>query len=114
MIQSYRFGELVTDKATYTKDLKILSDKTVVHPWWRSQGHLVVVQDVEDLLREEPQTLILGKGDPGRMSPDRELVDKLQKEGVRLVDLPTREAVQEYNAARERGEKVCAGFHLTC
>ncbi len=114
MVNSYRFGEIVIEQTTYNKDVKILSDGQVVHPWWRREGHSVDPEDVEDLLRDEPQVIVLGMGQPGRMRASSRLLPELEKRGIRLVEKPTQEAVEELRNSLEQGTRVCAGFHLTC
>ena len=114
MVESFRFGEIVLHGASYRNDVKILSDGSVVHPWWRGSGHRVEPDDVRDILRDGPQLVILGMGQPGQMRASKALRGELEREGIRLVEKPTSEAAEELNAAVERGERVCAGFHLTC
>jgi hypothetical protein len=114
MIDGFRFGEIIVNGVTYRNDVKILADGEVVHPWWRGSGHRVEPGDVRDIFREEPLLLILGKGDPGRMAASSALRRELEQHGIRLLEKPTGEAVDELNSARQRGERVCAGFHLTC
>jgi len=114
MIEGYRFGEIVIRGATYRKDVKILADGGVIHPWWRGSGHRVEPEDVRDILAEGPRLVILGMGQPGQMRASPALRRELEEAGIRLVEKPTSEAAEELNAAVDRGERVCAGFHLTC
>lgn len=114
MIDSYSFGRMVIDGHEYTKDLMILPDGTVVHPWWRNAGHQLVASDIEALVEASPGVLVVGTGNPGMMTPDRALCAELESQGIRVIVLPTKEAVGEYNALRQRGENVAACFHLTC
>ena len=114
MIEGFRFGEIVINGTPYRQDVKILADGEIVHPWWRGSGHRVDPGDVRDILGQGPELLILGMGDPGQMKASPELRGELEQKGIRLLEKPTKEAAEELNAAVERGEHVCAGFHLTC
>jgi len=114
MIESYSFGRMVIDGDQYTKDLMILPDGTVVHPWWRNAGHELVASDIEALVDASPSILVVGTGSPGLMTPDPTLCTELESRGIRVMVLPTQGAVSEYNALRQRGENVAACFHLTC
>jgi hypothetical protein len=114
MIERFRFGEIVINGASYRDDVKILVDGSVVHPWWRGSGHRVDPEDVRDIFGEGPHLLILGMGQPGQMKATPVLRRELEQKGIRLLERPTSEAAEELNAALDRGERVCAGFHLTC
>ncbi|MCF8085794.1 MAG: MTH938/NDUFAF3 family protein [Desulfohalobiaceae bacterium] len=114
MIEGFRFGEIVISGTRYGNDVKILAQGDVIHPWWRGSGHRVEPGDVQDILGDEPQVLILGMGQPGQMTASPALRNELDRIGIRLVEKPTAQAMEEFNAALDRGERVCAGLHLTC
>jgi len=114
MIEGFRFGEIVVSGTRYENDVKILARGDVIHPWWRGSGHRVEPGDVQDILRDGPHLVVLGMGQPGRMTASSDLRSELERNGIRLVEKPTAEAMEEYNAALDRGERVCAGLHLTC
>ncbi|WP_446010219.1 MTH938/NDUFAF3 family protein [Candidatus Electrothrix sp.] len=48
------------------------------------------------------------------MQPEQTLSNELESRGIATKAMPTKEAVQEYNALHEQGRKVAACFHLTC
>jgi hypothetical protein len=113
MIEDYSFGHMRILDEEYSKDVKICGDR-IVHPWWRASGHQVDVEDVRDIVEHEPEVLVLGKGSPGLMQATSGLREMLRSRGIELIELPTDEAVQRFNALRDEGRNVCAGFHLTC
>ncbi len=112
MIENYRFGEIIIQGKRFTSDVKINSKKEVISPWWRKAGHIVDIEDIEDLLKDEPEVLILGQGDPGMMRSSSGLKSYLAKKNIELIELPTRKAIQEFNKLKHK--RVVAGFHLTC
>jgi len=114
MIEHFRFGEIVINGTSYRDDVKVLADGSVIHPWWRGSGHRVEPGDIQDMLRVEPRMVILGMGQPGQMRASSALRSELEQKGIRLLEKPTPEAAEAFNAALDRGERVCAGFHLTC
>ena len=61
MIQAFSFGRIVGDGVTYTGDIKIAEGR-IIPSWWRQHGHKVALADVQDILRSEPDVLIIGKG----------------------------------------------------
>lgn len=114
MIDSYTFGEMVIDGHRYGKDLIVLPDGNVIHPWWRHAGHELVVDDLKELLETSPKILVVGTGNPGMMKPHPTLCSDLQSQGVKMIVLPTEQAISEYNALLQSGEMIGACFHLTC
>ncbi|MFP4213685.1 MAG: Mth938-like domain-containing protein [Desulfohalobiaceae bacterium] len=113
MIEDYSFGKIKIQGRTYTQDVKILADR-IFHPWWRKTGHQVQVSDVQDILEENPEILVLGKGSPGLMQSTSELAKELKERGIQLIELPSQDAASKFNELHSQGKKVCAGFHLTC
>ncbi len=113
-IERYSFGTMVISSSRYSSDLKILGNR-IIYPWWRRKGHLVEIEDVEDLLESSIEVLVIGKGDPGMMKVSNSLKQELEERDIRLIELPTAEAAKVFNelTARDRGI-IGAGFHLTC
>lgn len=112
-IEQYEFGKIVVNGKTYTDDIKIIGDRVVPH-WYRSSGHRVEVADVDDVLAAKPDIFVLGKGEPGRMAADAELVALLKKENIELIEKPSKEAAAIFNQLHKKKKNVAAGFHLTC
>ena len=113
MIESYSFGKIVIDGVEYTKDLKIIKGK-VVPDWWRKSGHRVEIGDVQDILKERPGIVVLGKGKPGLMNPAESLKNLFKENRIELIVESTSKAIQTYNRLYKEGRDVAAGFHLTC
>lgn len=111
-IETYSFGEMVYDGKTYTSDLIIYPDH-VDASWWRLQGHHLQMQDLTDILAEQPDTLIIGTGYMGVMKVPAELREQLESKHIKLHVEKTQKAVDLFNAADRTG-KVIAAFHLTC
>jgi hypothetical protein len=112
-IGTYRFGEIEVDGTVYTGDIKIVAG-SVISSWWRREGHVLSVSDVEDILADPPRVLVVGMGLPGRMKVDRQLRERLASIGTSLIAGPTPEAVAAFNDLARSGGKVAGAFHLTC
>jgi len=113
VIESYSFGRMVIDGKSYSKDIIIFPDSSILSPWWRSQGHRLEIADLEKLIRMKPEIIIAGTGSSGLMRPSAELEDLLVQRSIEFTAQPTGEAVQTYN--RLAGTKKTGGcFHLTC
>jgi hypothetical protein len=111
-IESYDFGHIIIDGQTYYKDVIILPDR-VIGGWWRKEGHALHPEDLEAVFEAAPEVLVVGQGASGLMRATEETAQVLQTAGIELVVLPTRKAVETYNAMREE-RAVAAALHLTC
>ena len=111
-IDSYEFGSIVIDGRTYRTDLLIWPGQ-IKHDWWRIEGHLLQLPDVAEALAAEPQVLVVGTGESGRMRLDPELVAYLQDKGIELVARPTLEACRSFNELAGK-RRLAAALHLTC
>ena len=61
MIDSYSFGKIVVDGQSYTSDLILYPDK-IDDKWWRKSGHLLLKEDLKDIIHFNPDILIVGTG----------------------------------------------------
>jgi hypothetical protein len=111
-IDAYEFGRIVIDGQTFTTDLLIWPDR-IKSDWWRGEAHLLQVGDVAEALAANPQVLVVGQGDPGRMTVDPALADFLKDRAVELRSHPTREACRVINELSRR-RRLAAALHLTC
>lgn len=113
MIDEYTFGRIVIDGEVFSSDVVIYPDGSVKGSWWRKEGHSLCYEDIHDLIDAHPELIIVGKGKPGLMQPEKELLDQLREEGIECGVYPSDEAADRYNEAASQS-KVGACFHLTC
>jgi hypothetical protein len=111
-IEAYEFGRMVYGGKTYTSDLIIFPDR-VDSSWWRLKGHLLQIEDLKDILNEEPGLLIIGTGAMGVMKVPKELKKQLEEKNIELYVEKTGKAVEVFNSA-DKSKKVIGAFHLTC
>ena len=111
MIESYEFGRMIIDGKEYLNDV-IVFPSHIKTNWWRDEGHLLRIKDLGEVFNAMPKTLIIGTGHSGVMKIDPEVKEHCKKNGIKLIELPTAKAVQEYN--RKAGPGVIGAFHLTC
>ena len=112
-IDSYQFGKIVIDGTAYDSDCLIFGD-TVDANWWRKQGHVLAIEDLQVVLEAKPAILVVGCGSPGLMKVSDDTRKNLQQKDIELMDFDTHNAVKKYNELTEKGENVAAAFHLTC
>jgi hypothetical protein len=111
-IESYDFGHIVIDGKSYRQDLLIWPGNLKTD-WWRRQSHLLQLDDLAEALAADPEVLVVGKGESGRMEVDRELAAFLKDRGIELVAVPTKEACRIINSLTGK-RRLAAALHLTC
>jgi hypothetical protein len=110
-IEHYEFGRIVVDGQEERGDLIILPDQ-VVRNWWRQEGHVLILEDLDGVVDDLPEHLVIGTGALGRMRPDPHALERLQARGVTVESLPTGQAVRRYGELEP--SRTAAALHLTC
>ncbi|MEW6379799.1 MAG: MTH938/NDUFAF3 family protein [bacterium] len=111
-IEDYTFGSIVIDGVRYDSDLKIFPDR-VISPWWRKEGHVLSLEDIEDALESRPDILIVGTGYAGCMRVPDGLRRQVADQGIILIVEDTVNAWKTCNKLSAI-RKVVAALHLTC
>ncbi len=111
-IESYRFGRILIDGRSHSKDVIILPNR-VIGNWWRQEGHALRPADLEAVFESAPEVLVVGQGSSGLMRVTQDARQSLRAAGIELIALPTGEAVKTYNRLCA-GRAVAAALHLTC
>ena len=111
MIQSFSFGQIVIDGKTYRNDVIIYPDH-IQAEWWRSEGHVLNKEDIEEVVAFKPDILLVGTGYGGLKVPS-ETARHIQSMGIRLVVEKTEKICARYNELSP-SQKVIAALHLTC
>jgi len=111
-IERYDFGSIVIDGKRYTSDVIIYPDKVNSH-WWRKEGHLLQLDDIKEVLKEEPEIIIVGTGNLGQMHVSSKVKMHLENKGIELIIEKTKDACSIYNKLFG-SKKVIATLHLTC
>lgn len=112
MITSYRFGVIVIEGKQYTSDVIIYPDK-IDDKWWRKEGHLLLPQDLEEVVKEKPEVIIIGTGNPGLMKVPSTTLGWIRSRRIDVKVKPTKSACQIYNQLYH-SQKTIAVLHLTC
>jgi len=112
VINDYKFGLIIVEGKKYYSDVIIYPTRVDDH-WWRKEGHLVLPQDLEEVIKEEPALLIIGTGDSGLMKVPEETVRWIKSKKIELIIEPTSSACQSYNKFHQ-WKRTIAALHLTC
>ncbi len=112
MIEDYDFGKIRIDGTGYSKDVLILP-QGVKEGWWRTEGHLLQVEDLREVLEEKPEVLVVGTGYSGCMRVSPKIKEYLEERGIELMIETTGEACKAFNELSNT-KKAAAALHLTC
>ncbi|MEA3403078.1 MAG: MTH938/NDUFAF3 family protein [Armatimonadota bacterium] len=111
-IEDYGFGRIVIDGTRYSNDVIIYPER-VDDSWWRDQGHLLQMVDLDGVLQANPDVLVVGTGAYGRMRLADGVEEALAQRDIDVVAAQTDEAVERYNELAP-GRRTVAALHLTC
>ena len=111
-IENYCFGRVIINHHTYYRDV-IIFPHQISSPWWRAQGHLLQLEDLTTILREKPDTIVIGQGAYSQMVIEKKVQWALAETGIQLIATTTEIACQTYNDLFPQ-TKVIAALHLTC
>lgn len=112
MIESYQFGLIVINGEEYSSDVIIYPDHINSH-WWRKEGHQLAPEDIQEIIKQKPEILIVGTGEPGLMKVPPYTAEYIKSKGIRLIVEKTRRAWRTYNDL-SKSAQVIGAFHLTC
>ncbi len=111
-IDSYQFGLIVINGERYTSDVIIFPDR-VKDNWWRKAGHQLHLDDLTEVIAENPEVMIVGIGAEGLLTVTPEVKQSLETQGIKLIAEPTDEACNIYNQLCH-SQGVVAALHITC
>ena len=112
IIDSYQFGEIVINGRQYSSDVIIFPDR-VKDNWWRKTGHQLCLDDIAEVITENPEVLIVGTGESGLMRVLLEVEQEVSARGINLILQATDGACYTYNQLCH-SQRVVAALHITC
>ncbi|MCL0057871.1 MTH938/NDUFAF3 family protein [Dehalococcoidales bacterium] len=112
IIDSYQFGQIIINGKNYTSDVIIFPHR-VNGSWWRKSGHQLCLDDIAEVLTDNPEVLIVGTGASGRLRVLPETKQAVEAQGIKLIVETTDQACNTYNQLCQ-SQRVVAALHLTC
>lgn len=97
MIETCSFGLIVIDGQKYTSDLIIYPDEHVEDYWRRQSGHILSSDDIDKLIKSEPEVIVSGTGVSGLMKPEKALIQLLANKGIEFVADSNQKTIKIYN-----------------
>lgn len=117
-INSTEFGEITIDGKKYGQVL-IIGDLVMERDYEKLEklfgtSHKVGDWERDELVKGNPEIIVIGTGQSSVMNVDEELGNGLAKKGIELIVASTPEAVEIYNEKIKEGKRVNALIHTTC
>jgi hypothetical protein len=117
-ISSIEFGSITIDNIKYDQVL-IVGKKVKEREYEKLKtlfgtSHKIGDWELEELLNENPEIIIIGTGQDGALSVGEEVIDTINKKGIRLIIEKTPQAIITYNKKILENKKVNALVHTTC
>ena len=112
IIDSYQFGLIVVNGKKYTSDIIIFPDR-VRDNWRRKRGHQLCLDDIAEVIIENPEVLVVGIGDPGLVKVLPEVQPAVEAQDIKLIVETSDKACHTYNQSC-RSQKAVAALHITC
>lgn len=110
-IEEYKFGFIRINGESYENDVMITPEG--IKEWWRKESHMVYIEDLNDIMKYNPDMIIFGTGKSGRMYVTDDVKELLEDKGIIVKIAPTDSAKDLYNESFDK-MKACALLHLTC
>ena len=111
MIEYVSFGRLVFKGKVYRSDC-IIKGHEINSRWWRKKGDKILYEDLEDVIKSNPEIIVIGRGFMNFLDIPESTIDKLRNDGIDVEVKDTMEAVNIYNDLDEGNKKVVGVFHL--
>lgn len=112
MIDRFEFDTIVVGGQTYESDVIIFPDGTVEH-WQHKDEHVLRLQDVDKIIKAEPEAVIIGLGTVGNLKVRSKTEKRLQQAGIEVMAYKTNKACETYRELRNQ-RKMAAILHITC
>ena len=109
-VESYSFGEIIVDGKKFTQDIVIFKDR--IKNWKRKVSHEVCLDDLKEVIKENPKILIIGLGAYGMMKVNEDVRRFLKEHGIEVIEKSSEEACKLYNEMEDKN--VTLAIHLTC
>lgn len=110
-IDGTSFGSITVDGKHYPHGVWILADGSIRR---RDRDHEFTLNELYFLLEGKPESVIVGTGQSGCVRVDKKAAELAVKQGVKIIDDITLNALTRYNEAANAGRRVAGAFHVTC
>ena len=109
-INSSSYGFITIDDKAYHHDVYVLPSGKVVE---REYGHTFTKDQVEYVLKENPDTVVVGKGTSGLAGLNGVARSLLENRGIEIVEADTPARAGKFNELAET-KRVAGIIHVAC
>jgi hypothetical protein len=113
LINSTEFGSITIDGKTYYNDVIVSWDGKIKEARIFVR-HLFGNNELEDLMRKNPEVIVVGTGDSGLLRVSDEVRRLCKQKNVELVEMTSKKAIEKFNESLKQGKKVIGFIHTTC
>jgi hypothetical protein len=100
----------VIDDKLFESDIVVTADG-FINEWTREKEHEISIPDIENVLKNKPQTVIFGVGTIGKVVVSSEALDWLEQSKIDVISYKTEKAIETFRHIAGK-EKVTAFFHI--
>jgi len=112
MIDSYKFGEFIVDGKRFKSNIELAGQAVKEHRYLPE--HELSLDDFTNLINYRPSVLLIGTGAYGVIKPPKQIIEFIEKQGIKVIVEKTGNACKTYNSLLKEGKKVAALLHNTC
>lgn len=125
-IDSAKFGKVKIDGKEYNQVL-IIGNRVMERDYEKLKklfdtSHKIGDWEIEELLKENPEIIVVATGQDGLLEVEKELIEKMSAQGgpatggrgIEVISAKTPEAIEIYNEKIKAGKRVNALIHTTC
>ena len=120
IINSTQFGNVIIDGKKYNQVL-IIGGSVMERDYEKLKelfgtSHKIGDWEIEELLKQNPEIIIIGTGQNGAMDIDKPAANLRKQAGreIEIIIAKTPEAIEIYNEKIKQDKKVNALIHTTC
>lgn len=116
-VNSFNFGSIVIDGKQYGYNVVVLPDGSVKEREASKTmfgSHNIRKNEIEELAKTEPETLIVGTGTSGMAAVSEEAQAYAREAKLDMVVLHSSEAIEKFNQLTDEGKRAAALIHITC
>jgi len=114
---SIEWGTITVDGKEYDYDV-VVTLKGELKPRTKERdkfgSHSFNKDELEKLYKEGAKIIVIGTGTSDLASLSTEAEGFAKQKGIKLITLPSSEAIERYNELADEGKSVGAIIHITC